>query len=454
MATGARSDLEQFEDLKTRLKATWMTGDYDVFSRFMERGAEDLFRQLSISPGSRLLDVGCGAGQLALIAATAGLQVTGCDIATNWLARARDRAAAEGLNVTFEEGDAEALPYADAQFDVVVSVFGAMFAPRPDRVAAELKRVCRPGGMIAMANWTPAGFTGQMFRIISKHIAPFGMPSPLLWGNEPTVRDRFEEGIGYLKLERRFYQFEYPFSPAEVVDFYRANYGPISRAFRCLEGDEQKQLRGELIDLWSKHNRSDQNTTEVEAEYLELVATRTWTDVPAGERNSRRYNRSLPGQRSAALADRLEESAALLTAFAEGLSDEEWRTPVSDSDNRSVGVVVHHVATMYPIDIDVARRVASGEPVTSLTWEVGADFNAKHARNEARVTKSAAIELLRQNSRNAAEAVRAFRDDELDRAAPFPPSFGAPMTAQFVIEDRAVRHTWHHLARIRAALKR
>jgi ubiquinone/menaquinone biosynthesis C-methylase UbiE len=137
-----------------------MTGDYDLFSRFMRKDAERFFRRLGVTPGTRLLDVACGAGQLALIAARAGAQVIGCDIATNWLKRARARAAAEGLEMTFEEGDAESLPYADAQFDAVISLIGAMFAPRPDLVAAELTRVCRPGGMIAMANWTPDGFVG------------------------------------------------------------------------------------------------------------------------------------------------------------------------------------------------------------------------------------------------------------------------------------------------------
>src|SRR5262245_37973792 len=180
-----------------------MTGDYDLFSRFMEKGAEVFFRRLCVKPGTRVLDVGCGAGQLALIAARAGAQVVGSDIATNWLEKARERAAAEGLQVVFEEGDAESLPYGDAQFDAVLSLLGAMFAPRPERVAAELTRVCRPGGIIAMANWTPGGFVGQMFKTISRHIAPSGMPAPVLWGDENVVRDRLREGIADLKLTRR-----------------------------------------------------------------------------------------------------------------------------------------------------------------------------------------------------------------------------------------------------------
>jgi hypothetical protein len=158
--------------------------------------------------------------------------------------------------------------------------------------------------------------------------------------------------------------------------------------------------------------------------------------------------------RAESLADHIEEGAALLAAFAQGLSEKEWRTPVSERDGRSVGVIVHHVASMYPIEIDVARAVASGKAVTDVTWEVVAELNAKHANDQAGVTKAAALELLRRNSREAAAAVRAFTDEELDRAAPFSLSFGAPVTAQFVIEDHALRHSWHHLARIRTAVGR
>src|ERR1041385_5080816 len=231
------ADLDQ---LKTRLKSTWMTGDYDVFARYMEKDAEVFYQQLGITPGTRLLDVGCGAGQLALIAARAGAGVTGCDIATNWLEKARTRAAAEGLKITFEEGDAESLPYEDAQFDVVTTMFGAMFAPRPELVAAELTRVCRPGGTIVMANWTPSGFIGQMFKTIARHIAPSGMPSPVLWGDEATMRERLHEGVADLKLTRRMYRFEYPFSPDAVVEFFRVNYGPMTRAFASLDSNGQK----------------------------------------------------------------------------------------------------------------------------------------------------------------------------------------------------------------------
>jgi uncharacterized damage-inducible protein DinB len=162
------------------------------------------------------------------------------------------------------------------------------------------------------------------------------------------------------------------------------------------------------------------------------------------------------GRRAELLADRIEEGAAVLAAFAEGLSEEEWRKPVSESgtDGRSVGVIVHHVASVYPIEIDLARTIARGKAVADVSWEVVGELNAKHADDQANVTKAAALELLRRNSREAAAAVRAFTDDELDRAAPFSLSFAAPVTAQFVIEDHALRHSWHHLARIRAPLGR
>jgi SAM-dependent methyltransferase len=444
------ADLDQ---LKVRLKSTWMTGDYDAFARYMEKDAEVFYQRLGITPGTRLLDVGCGAGQLALIAARAGAVVTGCDIATNWLEKAKLRAAAEGLDVAFEEGDAEALPYEDGQFDAVTSMFGAMFAPRPELVAAELTRVCRPGGIIAMANWTPAGFIGQMFKIIAKHIAPSGMPSPALWGDEATVRDRFRNGFATLKLTPRLYGFEYPFPPDAVVEFFRVNYGPMTRAFASLDSNGQRSLRSDLVRLWAEHNTAAGDTTLVAAEYLEVVATRAGaTDAPGP--HLLKKEKAAASRRAALLADRIEQGAAGLAAFAETLSEAEWSTPVSQTDHRPVGVIVNHVATMYPIEIDVTRAVAGGNAVTDVTWEAVAQINAKNAQENAAVTKASALELLRKNSREAAAAVRALTDAELDQAAPFSLSFGAPMTAQFVIEDHALRHSWHHLAKIRAALKR
>lgn len=159
-------------------------------------------------------------------------------------------------------------------------------------------------------------------------------------------------------------------------------------------------------------------------------------------------------RRAESLAARIEEGAAGLAAFAEGLSDAEWGTPASPTDRRTVGQIVNHVGLVYPIEVDLARAIAGGNAVTDVTWQVVAELNAGHAREHAQITKPEALELLRKNSRQAAETVRAFSDEELDRAAPFSLSFGAPVTAQFVVEDHAVRHSWHHLARIRTALAR
>jgi len=160
------------------------------------------------------------------------------------------------------------------------------------------------------------------------------------------------------------------------------------------------------------------------------------------------------GHRAELLANRIEEGAAGLAAFAEGLSDAEWRTPMSAKDRRTVGVIVHHVASMYPVEIDLARAVASGKAAPEVTWELVAGINAKHAQEQAGVTKAAAIELLRRNSGEAAAGVRTFTDNDLDGSAPVGLSFGAPVTAQFIIEDHALRHSWHHLAGIRRALGR
>jgi SAM-dependent methyltransferase len=272
MTETATTDIDA---LKARLKATWMDGNYDYFSRFMESSAVEFLDRLAAKPGSSLLDVACGSGQLALIAARRGLKVTGVDIAANSIAAARGRAAAEGLDAQFDEGDAEALPYPDASFDIVASIFGAMFAPRPERVAAELTRVCRAGGIIAMANWTAEGFIGQMFKTFARFIAPPGMPAPVLWGNETAVQERLGGSLSDLRLTRVIYRFDYPFPPADVVEFFRQNYGPTTRAFAALGDADRTALRTALVDLWTRHNQAtDATRTLVDAEYLEVVGVR------------------------------------------------------------------------------------------------------------------------------------------------------------------------------------
>lgn len=281
LVTATTATTIDMDALKTRLKATWMDGNYDYFSRFMESSAVEFLDSLDVYPGARLLDVACGSGQLALVAARQGINARGVDIATNAIVAARGRAVSEGLDTRFDEGDAEALPYRAASFDVVASLFGAMFAPRPELVTAELLRVCRPGGTIAMANWTREGFIGQMFKTFARFIAPPGMPSPVLWGDESVVQERFGMHVSDLRMTRVNYCFDYPFSPADVVEFFRLNYGPSARAFASLDPKGQDELRAELVALWSAHNKyGNPGRTLVDAEYLQVIAVpRTLYDI-------------------------------------------------------------------------------------------------------------------------------------------------------------------------------
>jgi SAM-dependent methyltransferase len=263
------------ESLKTKLKSTWMAGDFGQVAKVIEDSATEFINRLNLKPGDRVLDVACGTGNTAIPAAQAGADVTGVDIATNLLEQARARADAEGLKIQFDEGDAEILPYPDNSFDVVVTMYGAMFAPRPELVSKELVRVCKPGGRIAMANWTPAGFIGQMFKTTGKHVTPpANMPSPIKWGDEETVRERLSHGVADLKLTPRICTFSYPFGPAEVVESFRLYYGPTQKAFGSLDENAQAAMRKELEQIWSDNNLATDGTTRVDSEYLEVVATK------------------------------------------------------------------------------------------------------------------------------------------------------------------------------------
>ena len=261
--------------LKQRMKATWEAGDFGEVAKSIESHAEDFMARLDVGPGNDVLDIACGTGNLALPAARAGASVVGIDLAGNLVEQARERAKREGLEIRFDEGDAEALPYADAEFDLCVSMYGIMFAPRPEVATTELLRVCRPGGTIALANWTPEGFIGRMLKVLSGYVSPPpGVPSPLLWGQDEAVRERLGDGVSALVTQRVPVWFDYPFSPADTVDFYRRYYGPVQRAFQALSDDDAEALERDLVALWSEHNTADGDTTRVEAEYLEVVATR------------------------------------------------------------------------------------------------------------------------------------------------------------------------------------
>jgi SAM-dependent methyltransferase len=275
MTTATTTMTPEMGALKARLKTTWESGDYGVFAKYLEPGALAFFERLNIPAGTRLLDIACGAGQLTIPAARKGIQVTALDLAANLVKEARARAAAEKLQVQVDEGDAEDLPYPDASFDVAMSLIGSMFAPRPDLVASEMIRVCKPGGRIIMGNWTPAGHVGQMFKVIGKHVPPPPMmPSPLLWGDEATCRERFGSAVNPLTVTRRMYPFVYPFEPAKVAQFFFDYYGPTNRAYGSLSGDARQALSDDLTALWARNNVATDGTTHVEGEYIEVVGTR------------------------------------------------------------------------------------------------------------------------------------------------------------------------------------
>ena len=270
------STIKNIEEIKIKMKNAWNSGDYGKFATFMEPGAIEILKGWNIAPGEKLLDVACGSGQIAIPAARAGVNVTGVDISPNWIALARERAEAEGLDVKFDEGDAEDLPYEDGSFDVVATIVGAMFAPQPDRVATELLRVCRPGGRILMVNWTPEGMVGHMFREIGKHAPPpQGVAPPVLWGDEKTVRDRFSDGLSSLRLTRKDYPlWTYPFGPEELVQFFFDFYGPTEKAYGSLDETGKESLRKGLERVFSDHNVSKNGTTSLRAEYLEVEAVK------------------------------------------------------------------------------------------------------------------------------------------------------------------------------------
>jgi SAM-dependent methyltransferase len=252
-----------------------MAGDFGRIATFSAEAAEDFVQRIKIPASARVLDVACGTGNTTLPAARTGASVTGVDIAPNLLLQARQRAAGENLDIRFEEGDAEDIPFPESDFDVVLTMFGAMFAPRPERVAAELLRVCKPGGIIAMANWTPDGFVGKSFQLTGRMLPPPpGVPSPSLWGDETTVQQRLGAGSSSLTLTRIKFWLSYPFSPRETVEFFRQYFGPTQVAFSRLDPAGQARLTTQMEALWEEHNTATDGTTRVQTEYLEVRAVR------------------------------------------------------------------------------------------------------------------------------------------------------------------------------------
>ena len=262
------------DNLKSKLRTTWMAGDFSKVAEHIEKAAHEFVDRLDIKPGMSVLDVACGSGNLAIFAAQKGADVTGIDIAPNLIEAARKRASAQGLNIKFEEGDAEQMPYEDGSFDLVMTMFGAMFAPRPDVTAAELLRVCKPGGKIAMANWTPTGHAGQMFKLSSKYLPPPNMPPPVQWGIPEMVAERFGDAVTDLQMTPRLADMIFEFPPSGVVDFFREYFGPTAMAFKAIPPESHESFRKDTEDLWAQNNTVTDGTTLVKSEYLEVIATK------------------------------------------------------------------------------------------------------------------------------------------------------------------------------------
>ena len=261
--------------VKARQQLAWASGDYHEVAARIVPIAEQLVDAADLRAGWRVLDVAAGSGNSALAAARLGCSVVGIDYVPALLERGRQRAAAEGLEVTFTDGDAEALPCLDGEYDAVVSVLGAMFAPDHQKTADELLRACRPGGTIALASWTPDGFIGQLFRTVAGHVAPpAGVPSPMLWGTEQHLRELFGDGVTTLEVRERTFTWRFVSAEA-LVAFFRRWYGPTVKAFAALGEDAREALMGDLVALADRSNRLDgEEGLAIPATYLEAVAVR------------------------------------------------------------------------------------------------------------------------------------------------------------------------------------
>jgi ubiquinone/menaquinone biosynthesis C-methylase UbiE len=261
--------------VRQAMRQTWSKGDFSVVAGIVVTAAEELAEALDIVPGERVLDVACGSGNGALAAARrAWGNTVGSDFVPELLARGRERAAAERLDIDFVEGDAAELPFGEAEFDVVMSIFGAMFAPDHAQTAAELMRVCKPGGRIGMANWTPDGFVGEMFLTTAKHAPPpVPIAPPPLWGTEEHLREVFGGGVSNLEVERRTSVQRF-YSADHWLEIFRAYFGPTMLAFERVGAEGEAALEEDLRELLAKYNRAGERALVVEADYLEVVATR------------------------------------------------------------------------------------------------------------------------------------------------------------------------------------
>ena len=274
MQTIASPPVADFAAVKLKQQAAWSAGDYAVVGTTLQIVGETLCEALDLRACERVLDVAAGNGNATLAAARRWCDVVSTDYVGALLERGKARASAEGLAVQFEEADAENLPYADASFDVVLSTFGVMFTPNQEKAAREMSRVCKPGGQIGLANWTPSGFIGELFKLIGRYIPPpAGVKSPSLWGTEEHLRELFGKHIGTMEVQRKNFVFRYR-TPQHWLDTFRTYYGPMHKAFGALDAARQDSLATDLIRLAQQFNRAHDGAMLVPSEYLEVVIKR------------------------------------------------------------------------------------------------------------------------------------------------------------------------------------
>ena len=274
-ATAQTAATPDYAAIKTRQKPAWSSGDYAVVGTTLQIVGESLCEAVDLHAGERVLDVAAGNGNATLAAARRWCEVTSTDYVPALLERGREGAPAERLHaIDFREADAEALPFDDASFDAVLSTFGCMFSPNAPRVASELLRVCRHGGRIGLANWTPEGFIGQVFKTLGRHVPPpAGVTSPALWGTRARIDELFAPEAACIVTEQRYFNFRYR-SPEHMLDVFRGYYGPMLKAFGALDATGQDALAAALIELMNGFNTAGEGALVIPSAYLEVVITR------------------------------------------------------------------------------------------------------------------------------------------------------------------------------------
>ncbi len=274
MTTAETQTTPDFAAIKTKQCAAWSSGDYSRIGSTLQLTGEELAEALALPPRARVLDVAAGNGNISLALARRFCDVTSSDYSDALLARGRQRAEAEGFELDSRLADAEDLPFADGEYAAVVSTFGVMFAPNQDAAAAELQRVCASGGKIGLANWTPASFIGELFRVIGKHVAPpAGVQSPARWGDSEWLQERFGAQAADIRIERKSFTFRYP-SPQYFVDYFREFYGPVEKAFAALSEDARPALEADILELVARFDIAKDGTMNVPSEYVEVVISK------------------------------------------------------------------------------------------------------------------------------------------------------------------------------------